>query len=176
MMPSSARGTPRHVFTTAISFLILLTGLTLSTWTLLGGVFRAHARSQRKVSNQWSQTWLEAHPRKPLGKRKSNKEWSRSSKSRITTVRLRPEGTNMIITAVFRSLGHATFVRRQRRSMITTYLRFDRKRRRLVFFYLLLFLTCLRFCVVSSPHFISQKFTVSSATLPMDISETLLGH
>ena len=38
-----------------------------------------------------------------------------------------------LLTAVFRSLDHATFVRRQRRSMITTYQRFDRNRRRLVF-------------------------------------------
>ena len=38
------------------------------------------------------------------------------------------------LTAIFRSWGHTTFVCRQQRSMITTCLRFDQKRRRLIFF------------------------------------------
>ena len=54
------------------------------------------------------------------------------------------------ITAVFRSLGCATFVPREQGSSISTYLRFDWKRRGLIIFFSLLFSTCPRFCVVSS--------------------------
>src|ERR1700761_742827 len=68
-------------------------------------------------------------------------------------------GVIIAITAIFRSLGHAIFICRQQRLIITTYLRFDRKRRRLIFSYIIAFLDLSLFlCFIVSSFYFSEIY------------------
>ena len=75
-------------------------------------------------------------------------------------------------TAVFRSIGHTILAPRERRLSITTYLRSDRAKIRLIFF-LIAFLGLI---FLFSYFLIILSRRKLSASLPMEIPETPLGY